>query len=508
MTLGLFCSAQHSAEQAYPILFHDVQMKGVFGHPKDFADCTPILSPNILDSLYRSEQGVQGFNLEDFISSYFICNTSCLSTPLKVKGIPIDEYIDGGWDKLHGPVYPNNGLIKLPYPYIVPGAGFNELHYWNSYFSLLGLFEVGNIDLATGIIENFRFLIDSLGYIPNTNRFYQLSRSQPPFFTQMIELLANIKGDSVWIEFLPYIEREYNFWMDGSSLLTKKNPATKRVVKLPNGTILNRYWDNTPIPRAESYLEDMSIALNSNNPDSVVYRHIRAACESGWAFSSRWLDSPDNLASIETTNILPIDLNCLLFNIEQRLGKIYIQRKMHEKSEHYLTLAKNRRKAIEQYFWDNRLQFYTDYNWKKKETTQRLSLAGLFPLYFSIAKKTTAKKTFKHILTKFYTPYGLKTSTVHTGLKWDGSYIWAPLQYISIIGLKNYGYTDFAQNLLNAWTKSVNDYYKKHGSLLEVYTPSQLSAPAPGPAVNCHKGFGFGWTNGVFRKLNGMSLDK
>lgn len=81
-------------------------------------------------------------------------------------------------------------LLPLPHAYVVPGERFRELYYWDSYFTMLGLLASGYRDFARGMIDNFRFLIQQYGFIPNGNRSYYLTRSQPPFFAAMVMLLA------------------------------------------------------------------------------------------------------------------------------------------------------------------------------------------------------------------------------------------------------------------------------------------------------------------------------
>jgi alpha,alpha-trehalase len=80
---------------------------------------------------------------------------------------------------------------------------------------------------------------------------------------------------------------EYGFWMKGAYTLDKCNTATRRVVQLAKGVFLNRYWDEENAPRPEGYAIDKKIAKDS--PDENIYRNIRAACESGWDFSGRWV---------------------------------------------------------------------------------------------------------------------------------------------------------------------------------------------------------------------------
>ena len=112
-----------------------------------------------------------------------------------------------------------SSLLALPYPYIVPGGRFREIYYWDSYFTMLGLKESGETEMIENMIKNFAYLIETYGHIPNGNRSYYIGRSQPPFFAAMVQLLASIKGDEVYTPYLPALEKEYNFWMDGAATL-------------------------------------------------------------------------------------------------------------------------------------------------------------------------------------------------------------------------------------------------------------------------------------------------
>lgn len=70
-------------------------------------------------------------------------------------------------------------------PFIVPGARFNELYNWDSYFISLGLVVDNMVDMAKGTVDHFIFEIEHYGKILNGNRTYYLMRSQPPFLTDM-----------------------------------------------------------------------------------------------------------------------------------------------------------------------------------------------------------------------------------------------------------------------------------------------------------------------------------
>ncbi len=70
------------------------------------------------------------------------------------------------------------------------------------------------------------------------------SRSQPPFFAFMVELLAQHEGDDA-LKYYCRNCKEYAYWMEGVER-TRGN-KTQRVVKLEDGGVLNR-WDDKGAP--------------------------------------------------------------------------------------------------------------------------------------------------------------------------------------------------------------------------------------------------------------------
>ena len=121
----------------------------------------------------------------------------------------------------------------------------------------------------------------------------------------MVALLANSKGDHIIQEFLPQLEKEYQFWMKGLAKVDATTTlANDKVVFLEEGVFLNRYWDKGDYPRAESHREDVLTIKESDRPAKEVYKDLRSACESGWDFSSRWFKDVQNLSTIHTTCLL------------------------------------------------------------------------------------------------------------------------------------------------------------------------------------------------------------
>lgn len=488
--------------QDYGELFTAVQMESVFPDGKTFVDCVPKSSPAQIVEAFQAGQNNSDFNLNQFVQENFELPVDYASNFKADTSRSLEAHINTLWDYLtRTPDNQQKGgtLIALPHPYIVPGGRFGEIYYWDSYFTMLGLERSGRVDLVQSMVDNFAFLIDSIGFIPNGNRSYFLSRSQPPFFALMVELLASSKGESVITRYLPQLEKEYQFWMEGGNDLQKAGSAFKRVVKLDESTLLNRYWDNQAEPRAEMYKDDEETIEKSARPREEIFRNLRAACESGWDFSSRWLADGQNLESIITTELIPVDLNCLLYQLEKTLAKGYQLQKITDKSAFYKDQAQKRKAGIVKYCWDTNQVFYTDYNFVANTSSPRLSLAGMYPFFLNVADQEHSAPAFETLKNTFVKPGGVVSTAANTGQQWDAPNGWAPLQWVTIQGLKNYGETGLAQEITDDWIQLNRKVYKHTGKLVEKYNVEDLSLDAGGGEYPLQDGFG--WTNGVLLRL-------
>lgn len=74
--------------------------------------------------------------------------------------------------------------IALPKPFVVPGGRFREPYYWDTYWVVKGLLVSGMKDTVRGMIDNFIYMVNSIGFVPNGSRIYYLNRSQPPFLVR------------------------------------------------------------------------------------------------------------------------------------------------------------------------------------------------------------------------------------------------------------------------------------------------------------------------------------
>ncbi|MDQ6889555.1 MAG: trehalase, partial [Bacteroidota bacterium] len=417
-------------------------------------------------------------------------------------GRPLGKHIELLWDVLtREPAATNDSLISLPHPYIVPGGRFREIYYWDSYFTMLGLQVSGRVNMIQHMVDNFSYLIDQVGYIPNGNRTYYIGRSQPPFFACMIKLLSEEKGKETLIKYLPQLEKEYNFWMKGAEQLSAENVAVNRVAFLQDGAILNHYWDENDTPRPEAYRHEIKLA-QSVNDKKTMYRHLRAACESGWDFSSRWFKEGHDFSTIHAADIIPVDLNCLLLNLEQTIAEAYEFSGDRSSVEKYISFAKKRNDAIDTYCWNAEKQFYFDYDFVAASQTDSVNLAAAFPLFFNIASKEQADGVARMIEQQFLKPGGLITSVETTTQQWDAPNGWAPLQWIAIIGLRNYKHEQLAREIAKRWMNINEEVYHETGKMMEKYNVVTTGLKAGGGEYESQDGFG--WTNGVYLALKNL----
>ncbi len=481
-------------------LFNEVQMNRIFPDGKTFVDCLPRSSAEEINARYETQKNEPGFSLKEFVLKHFqlpVPHSNSYSSDVSKS---VETNIEALWPVLtRQPDKEGGSLIPLPYPYIVPGGRFGEIYYWDSYFTMLGLKASGNKEMLENMVKNFSYLVDTFGYIPNGNRSYFIGRSQPPFYSLMIKLLSEVTVKETLLTYLPQLEKEYQFWMKGAEELNETTPAKYRVVKMPGGEIMNRYWDENDTARPESYREDIELSHQSTQDAPLLFRHLRAGAESGWDFSSRWFKEKNDFSTIHTTDIIPVDLNCLLLHLEQTIAAAYQLKNDKEKASNYLLLAEKRIKAINQYCWNDDAGFYFDHDWIINEPTRMLTLAGATPLFVAAASKEQAHKVSSVIKEKFLQPGGVVSTLEKTGQQWDAPNGWAPLQWMTITGLENYGQTDLANEIATRWIRLNTAVFKRTGKLMEKYNVVDTHLEAGGGEYEGQDGFG--WTNGVLLAL-------
>jgi len=502
-TAGLLIRTRKGPDELLGDLFNDVQLQQIYEDGKTFVDLVPKKRARSIQEEYKLLKKDPNFDLRDFVSRHFydLATTIHKKDPFVVDAnTNIEDHIHLLWNHLERRNRRDRGsLIALPHKYVVPGGRFNEQFYWDSYFIMLGLAAEGDWATVEGMIKNYAYMIRKYGYIPTANRTYFLSRSQPPFFVMMVRLLAEHKGKKVLREYLPILLAEYRFWMKGrTKLVETEHFAYRRVVQTPSGVLMNRYYDNKVTPRPESMREDTETAHSTRIPDRL-FLHLRAAAESGWDFSSRWFKDPNDIKSIHTADIIPIDLNALLFALEETIADAHNTLLHPVTVKRYRKKAALRKQAVDEYLWSSDEEFYMDYNFHIEEHTGVESLAAVFPLYVGMASPDQAAAVARKLEEDFLKPGGLVTTLIDNGQQWDSPNGWAPLQWVAVEGLRRYGYDALANDISDRWTQLNEKVFKDTHKLVEKYNVMGGNGLGGGGEYVLQDGFG--WTNGVYLAL-------
>jgi len=488
-------------------LFHDVQMAAVFPDSKTFVDARPLDAPAAIVARYAAERGTPGFDLKAFVARNFEAPKPAGGEFVTDTTRTMEEHIRELWPVLtrHADAAdPHSSLIPLPNAYVVPGGRFREVYYWDSYFTMLGLVESGRTDLVGNMLDNFAHLITTVGHIPNGNRTYYLGRSQPPYFAAMVNLYAAATDTARVLKYLPALEAEHAFWMNGAEGVAA-GQAYRRVVRLPNGSLLNRYWDDRPYPRPEAYKEDYRTAQSlPAERREAMYRNLRATAESGWDFSSRWMRDTADLRSLETIDLAPVDLNSLLYNQERTIAALRTFRGSDGDAAvaaRYAKAAAERRRALLDASYDPAGGFFFDVRWRTGErVTDRPSLAAAEPLYFGIATPEQGAATAARLGRDFLKPGGFVTTLINTGQQWDAPNGWAPLEWLAMEGVRRYGRADVADLARGRWLTLNRRVYRQTGKMTEKYDVMDIQRGAGGGEYPNQDGFG--WSNGVALALS------
>lgn len=494
--LNLACAsdpklAAQSPPEIYGDLFERVQLAPVYSDSKTFPDMEPRHDPQRIVENYQKEKPA---DLRAFVEKNFRPPLETASTYQAPTGISIDEHIKKLWQVLRrhadGKVAPASSLIPLPHSYIVPGGRFREIYYWDSYFTQLGLLADNEDDTFRDMVLNFEHLILTTGKIPNGNRDYYRSRSQPPFFSHMVELWQQRFANPSALQFLKALRKEHSFWMAG-----------ERAVQVTPDGFLNRYWDDRAEPRPEAYKEDVELARKATpRAPEETYRDLRAAAESGWDFSTRWFADPQKFSSIQTTSYLPVDLNALLFHLEFKIAELARLSGDQISAEHYKRLALRRRDLIRQFMWDERTGTFRDYNWRTKSLSIELTIAMVAPLFVDVATPDQAKKVAAALQSKFLKSGGMVTTLRKSDQQWDAPNGWPPHQWMAYVGLKKYAQDKLAEDLRARWLKLNQKVFHSTGKLMEKYNVVDMNLESGGGEYPTQDGFG--WTNGVYRALS------
>lgn len=363
----------------------------------------------------------------------------------------VKKFISENWDSCIKENKEDDGtLIGLPYPYTVPAVGhFDEMYYWDTYFTNKGLLLDGRAAQAKYNVDNMRYLVNRYGFMPNGNRTFYLTRSQPPFLSCMVRDMYEYYNDEVWLYSAYHIlKKEYEFWQ------TKRNSDMG----------LNHYdarMESEEMYRAMAEEFERRAGFMPNVDFHTIGRHFLSVAESGWDITPRW--------DYDAFHFAAVDLNSLLFMLENNMSYFAAELKNGEENLWSERAEKRKRLMLEKMDDGSGLLF--DYNFVTGKRSNILSAASFYPLFAGLAERKNAEALVRN-LDRLEAEYGILTcekNNVEGTYQWNFPNGWACLQYVAVVGLDNYGYQTEAKRIAEKYIRLVDKTFDETGNLWEKY---------------------------------------
>ncbi len=394
----------------------------------------------------------------------------------------LQSFIDENFSKS---VKPGNvqqpDRLTLPYPYTVPSPGdmFDCMFYWDTHFTNVGLLATGDIRQAIHNVDNIRYVIETLGYMPNSTNVVHLGQSQPPFYYRMVLDIYEITKDSKWLAtHYDTITKEHRFWMENRLA--------------PNG--LNFYGCEVPqndLQKRYLYCSERFGGLLADDP--AVQRRMAATvgtlCESGWDCCYRF--------ELDGMSYNPVDLNALLYGLEAAMAR-FSEILGRGEDKLWTDRAAKRKEKMYKYLFSKEKGFYLDWNFTKKYHSPLVSAASLFPLYLGL--EHDPKCLMEYLKSKLLLPYGVSGTEIPNHsycLQWEYPNIWAPVQYVAVQACINAGDPVLADTIAGRYMELLESNYALTNNLWEKYngiTGQVVNIEYDAPPM-------LGWTAGVYLAL-------
>lgn len=498
-----------------PKLLHTIQMSNIYKDSKTFVDMvTKTSESEVLSNFAKLGDSPSTDDLKRFLDENFyeaaghdlvtpeprdwVVNAPFLAKVTDERIANFGRFLNSKWkmllrnfDKTKVSNNSKSTLILTKNTFVVPGGRFIEYYYWDTYWIVEGLLSCGMIQTARGIIENFADIIRQAGFVPNGSRVYYLNRSQPPLFTQMVYAYYKVTGDLKLVEeCLDHMDKEYEYWMSRKAVRVEINGERFK---------LNVYNVRSNEPRPESYKEDFHNAGQTNDKD-LYFSNIMSATESGWDFSSRWFQDPMDIKTIHITNMIPVDLNSIMFRNEAILHEFH-KTLCTRRARFYEQAIRKRQRVMNTLMWDKTLFTWGDYDIaNKKINTDYLYISDLTPLWAGIeppVEPSLILARYKSILMDHVS--GIPASNVKSGQQWDFPNVWAPYHHWMVEYFRRIAHNDIALDIAKRFVNTVYQGWVNTNYIFEKYNADELGVYGGGGEYVVQEGFG--WTNGVVIKF-------
>ncbi|KAL3100672.1 hypothetical protein niasHT_020951 [Heterodera trifolii] len=397
----------------------------------------------------------------------------------------------------------NHSLICVPQPFVVPGGRFREFYYWDAYWIVKGLIASGMTTMVKNMCMNFAEMVNRFGFVPNGGRIYYDKRSQPSFFTFMVYDYFLATNDTKFLqEVLPVLEKELGHW--------SKNRSVEVEVGGKKQTFY-QYRADSNIPRPESFCQDVQLVTNISNTQrkADIWKNVASTAESGWDFSSRFMKkdnsnkaNPWNLVNLQTTDLLPVDLNALICGNLRMLGELYSKIGDNAKASTYAAEHNEFRSDFQRLFYKEEHGVWYDFNIKSGKLHEEYYGSVTVPLFtrcYDTDDVGTAERMYNRLeeIGVLKHKFGVPTSNINSTQQWDFPNIWPSLAHMLIESLRRSGnkkMEEKAKELARQWLSANHQMYQNCGQ--NMWEKMAADTGVPGGGGEYVPQIGFGWTNG------------
>lgn len=271
----------------------------------------------------------------------------------------------------------------------------------------------------------------------------------------------------------------------------------------------NRYDVDNNQPRPESFREDWqqvnngtyyaangkvtTVANKTQEEKDFQFRNLASGAESGWDFSSRFLRNPGAanadtdfpLASLNIVNIIPVDLNAILYWNEVTIASFHASVGNASAANIWEDKARTRSEAMNALMWNEQSATYFDYNLTSgspqsftardadalpletrlapaNESQTAFNVAQILPFLTGAARPgiknspATVRRAFQRVSDYLDTRQGgISATNYRTSQQWDQPNVWPPLMQMIMEGLLNTPATNGEDDQDWIWTQDL-----------------------------------------------------
>lgn len=376
------------------------------------------------------------------------------------------------------------GRIGLPKPFTTPSSDgrYRDLYYWDTYFTNVGLLAMNETDMAENNLDDLAYLIDRLGFVPNSNVISTFNRSQPPLFCRGVNDLYIAKGKDVNVikKYVGAIEKEYYNYRSWH--------------ETPVGLWRYSLNNNSDTEYLQSFYDEIAARIPFSKPEAeraAFAVNLVAEAESGWDFTPRF--------GFRAHEYAAVDLNGLVYETEVLLSEYFAMLGQDGKSDTFARFADQRRQRIDALMRDGEGIYY-DYDFKNNVRGKYVTSAAFVPYSAGVSRDRAGLLS---VLSRLECEYGIaaveKNDFSTQILQWDYPNMWAPLVYFAYTALIRCGLDREAGRVAGKYMAAVDEGFRRKGMLFEKYDATTGHESYHNEYSLCEM---MGWTMGVYAFLS------